>query len=483
MISSARDIAEALQQSVMISLWPNHESTSETDSDPTTGVKGPHILALLTAPLTEMTEFEWNAEVSTIVEDCLSLKAENCQGMHFWTRCGRNDLASMVPGNPIVAHAVLSSHREQAEIVNNVPQSCTELLEKASSTQAAQDIILSALQQKICTFVAIQVETLDVHAPIEDLGLDSLVRFEFKDWILHSLHAHVEGSEISSTANLMGLTTWIIERSNLLEHLRPGAVKDPRLSGKPQIPNAEPEESVQIRDPPRQPLIPLDETLALFLATARPFCDEDEYNRLELNVEKFKDPEGLGPLLHDVLAEKAQNPDVPNWLGEYYMERRFLRLRTPLILGQTYFGTHYLGESTHTQARKAALITSATLAFKLNCESGKQRPHSVGGQEVDKDFYRFLFHTYREPHLELDVLRVGSRKNYFVVLRYGQAYKIEFDITSTGDDISKLEEIFEMILRDTLKIDVEWVGLLTADDRDTWAKVKLIRPSIQLTES
>jgi len=86
------------------------------------------------------------------------------------------------------------------------------------------------------------------------------------------------------------------------------------------------------------------------------------------------------------------------------MQRRYLRLRTPLVACQSYFGTYLNSQISHEQAERATIISLTAFRFKQDLESRKlaSQQSSLSGQTVDPESYQWLFSACREHHYEDD---------------------------------------------------------------------------------
>ncbi|KAL9637970.1 MAG: hypothetical protein Q9204_001674 [Flavoplaca sp. TL-2023a] len=351
-----------------------------------------------------------------------------------------------------------------------------ETIEKSQSVEEALQIVTLAIKSKISTYVAIQSDQIENHVAIEDCGLDSLMWFEFRQWVERDFHAFLTEQEFSGSGNISDLAAKITSRTDLLGHLN-------KTSSYPEIINSQPglivsdsplpEEVIKgIDSYPTQPLMPLDEIMRQFIATANTFCTDAEMKSIRSLIAKFEKVDGLGPMLHNRLASLSQSTNVANYISHRYAECRYLRLRTPLVNGQIFFGTHALGSQPLTQAQRAALITLAVFDFKRNLESAQVTQQIVGGQAVDLGFQRWLFNTCREPHPDEDrVIRHSVQEEYLVVRRYGQSFKIPLQSANCSISFDSLKLVYQKILDDTAKNE-EDIGLLTADHRDTWAQHK-----------
>ena len=375
---------------------------------------------------------------------------------------------------PIMSIIPLKQQRSPSVTADAVKQQ-KEIIESSKSHEEALRIVTLAIRSKISTYVAIQSDQIENHVAIEDFGLDSLMWFEFRQWIEQDFHAYLTEQEFSGSGNISDLAAKIISETDLLGHLNKTSSYPDAINFQPESIFSDsplPEEVIKgIDSYPTQPLMPLDEVVLQFIATANTFCTDAEMKSIRSLIARFEEVGGLGPTLHSRLANLSQSPNVANWLSHCYAERRYLRLRTPLVNGQIFFGTHPLGSQPLTQAQRAAQITLAVLDFKRKLESTQVTQQIVGGQAVDLGFQRWLFNTCREPHPYEDrVIRHSVQDEYLVVRRYGQSFKIPLQSANGSNGFDSLELVYQKILDDTAK-NKEDLGLLTADHRDTWAQV------------
>jgi hypothetical protein len=86
------------------------------------------------------------------------------------------------------------------------------------------------------------------------------------------------------------------------------------------------------------------------------------------------------------------------------------------------------------------------------------------------DLYKNLFNNSREPAAAgLDIMHSHPGNDYFVVFRRGHVYRVDFDHHGSNT-IQRYEHLFAAILKEDLA-QTDWIGVLTADNRISWAKV------------
>src|SRR5687767_3618336 len=71
---------------------------------------------------------------------------------------------------------------------------------------------------------------------------------------------------------------------------------------------------------PKLPVPALKDTLEKYLKTVRPLTDSEEYAKTEAAVTAFQKPGGIGEELQKRLLAKANDPNVINWLEDWWNE-------------------------------------------------------------------------------------------------------------------------------------------------------------------
>jgi hypothetical protein len=136
----------------------------------------------------------------------------------------------------------------------------------------------------------------------------------------------------------------------------------------------------------------------------------------------------------------------------------------------TFAGSDTLSKFPHRQAERAAIISLAALEFKQKLESSRLEPTVIGGRPQCMYLHGWLFNSFREALPGIDEMRKMPSENYIAVLRRGHLFKVNLtDEQGQHVPFAKLESTFQAIL-DKVHDD-SWVGILTADERDSWAEV------------
>jgi hypothetical protein len=224
-----------------------------------------------------------------------------------------------------------------------------------------------------------------------------------------------------------------------------------------QQPNGEDETSL-----PKQPLPELDASLELWLTAVSSVLSDSEYNEAKKLVEEFQVQGGKGRKLQARLAMLANDPKIANWQETTYDRQHYLIQRVPLVPQLNFAGTHY-NTNVHSAAERAAVLAFASHKFCRQLEEGAIAPLIYKGQRLETNQYERLFNSVRQPRKGEDVLVRYPGNNYLVAFRRGRAFKIEL-----GVSLAILKSQFQSIIDSPCEPE-SWVGVLTTDERDSWA--------------
>lgn len=370
--------------------------------------------------------------------------------------------------NPILNHIQHPEDTPNEQSMKPNSSAVEESLADAQNEDEARRIVTTALQDKIYS-VTFDYDITDVQTAVADFGMDSLIVFRVRTWIFQSFRADVEPHEISQAPNIVALASLVLERTTFTQY-RQRTNEDRNCGIEQSEPIPGPGTSSKPMGLPRQPLPLLADSLQAFLNSVRAFCSDEEYREIAQDTEDFRAPSGMGNVLHNRLVERVKDPQIENWLADLYLARRYLSLRKPLVAHQSYFGTHPLTRKAMWPAEQAAIVTLAVLRFKKTLESGNLGTQYLSGQAIDPDSYQWLFNACREPCVGIDRLRKYPNEDYIVVMRRGHIYKILLEAGTPSISLEVLKAVFGRILESNITT-TSWLSILTADERDEWAKV------------
>lgn len=395
----------------------------------------------------------------------------------------------------------------------NTPKSTSQLISAARSLHEAQSITIVALTEQLSSLVALEVEDITLNQPIEEIGLDSLVAIEFKNWIGKTFSANMQTSEILDAANLQELAKLIVVRSpSVANNLPRSSPKEelPELviskskigvtterqhgvsghssdqSSLDQISSASSDMSISDQSTaqspvsmtpspllklPRQPLPDLESTLQYYLTSVRSFCSTKELENTRAVIEDFLKPSGLGRQLQDRLLARYNDPNIENWVAELYLASGFLERRVQLVPFSSFFFGHQLSTVSHTQAERSAVISTAALKFKQMLEAGQIQPEILNEQPTCMELFQWIFNAHRKPCIRADVMEKFPGNDYLIALKNGRVFKVMLTRGRNNISFEDLRNIFEVILNQA-DDEVLWTGILTADERNSWAKIR-----------
>lgn len=115
---------------------------------------------------------------------------------------------------------------------------------------------------------------------------------------------------------------------------------------------------------PKLPVPALQSTLQKYLNSVRPLLSEHDYLKTERLVKDFEAPGGIGLKLQERLVAYASNPEVVNWLEDWWLDQAYMGYRDPVVINVSYFFYYKDDKLCKLPAARAAAITTAALEFK-----------------------------------------------------------------------------------------------------------------------
>ena len=102
-----------------------------------------------------------------------------------------------------------TSSKKKSDVVSDIRIS--------KSMQDIQGLVQGALQEKCASFLDREVAEVPLDVPLSDIGFDSLVSVELKNWIVRTFEATIQTAQISSAAGVAALAATITSRSKLVD--------------------------------------------------------------------------------------------------------------------------------------------------------------------------------------------------------------------------------------------------------------------------
>lgn len=346
-------------------------------------------------------------------------------------------------------------------------------LRLANDLETVRSLIASVVCDQLATFCALDRDDMRLDTAIVDVGLDSLLAIELKNWIMRTLQAPMQTTEILDAPSLNHLVLLISQRSKLVKvafestnglhingHSEGSTTRTPA--------GGEHSNHSTMVLPPPLPLPKLEDLIERHLSSIRPFASDEEFSKSLRLADEFRAEGGPGARLYQRMqALKASDPE--NWYHDLFLNNQYLCRPGPLAPYTLFFFTHPLSEATHSQSERSALIASTLIRYKKNLEKGVIKPRYMNEQPLCMDLYKNLFSACREPRADIDVFEAHPGNDFFVVLRRGHAYRIEFASVNHDHMLIQLKATFASILDIDLKV-VDWLGILSGEHRTTWAR-------------
>ena len=376
--------------------------------------------------------------------------------------------------DPFFSHIPYAKQEEVDSATGTANLPIDKAIKAAKSTAQVQDLVAEAIVGKISSLVAMDQDDISLDAPVSNFGLDSLIAIEFKNWIGRALMAPMQTSEILDAPDLVALASLITQRSTLLDEGSDSEADTPDDTTRATTPDLPTKSEAMPLKPvlPKLPLNDLESFLTGYYESVRGSCTEEELAQFKRAIEEMRQPGGIGEKLHGRLAARAADPNLENWNSEQYVRESFLDRRYPIVPYTSFFFTHALSGHEHSQAERAALIATTAFAFKQKIEAGQLEQQYLNERPLTMELYNWIFNTVREPRLGSDEMHQFKGHNHIVVLRRGHVFKVELQEDGVIVPYAHLRDTFEEITQVVHDEDeLELVGVMTADDRDKWAKV------------
>jgi aryl carrier-like protein len=366
------------------------------------------------------------------------------------------------------------------------PTSIDQRVAHAETLDEIHAIVTAAIVEQLASFLALDADEIQVRAAAIDIGLDSLLAIEFKNWVVRTMQAPIQTSEILDAPSLVQLTQLIVQRSKLCQkpssqrqngddlgdHYEVKAIPNGHSIPPPVIPatTTEKEKALSTDLLPPLPIPELKVLIEKHLSYVRAFATDEEFkNTLDIAAE-FQAPGSIGKRLYDRL-QGIKQADPENWYHDLYLRNQYLVRKGGLAPYMSFFFTHPTASMPGSQATRAAIVVSAVIEHKFQLDRGQVKTPYLNEEPLCTDLTRYLFNACREPKIGLDVMHQYSKSDYFVVLRHGHVYKVDFEELDDFTQRERLESIFAAIL-EACPQEIDWLGILTADDRRSWAKVR-----------
>ncbi|EKX36283.1 hypothetical protein GUITHDRAFT_165783 [Guillardia theta CCMP2712] len=233
---------------------------------------------------------------------------------------------------------------------------------------------------------------------------------------------------------------------------------------------------------PPLPVPKLRDTCHRFLDSVRPLMSSADWESSAQVVLQFASAGGVGEKMQRALVKRARALEgISSWLEEWWEKEHFLRCRLPLPVYGNWYGLDRPDSPSCSQSWRASWLVSGAIRFMRHLNREKLEPLQIMGYvPLCMWQYRRVFFTCRVPREGCDELFtfLPTRSAHIVILIKGQMYKMNvFHDDGIALTVQELQENIKAIIEDCKQLQPHEqeppVGILTSEERDTWARLRL----------
>jgi carnitine O-acetyltransferase len=226
---------------------------------------------------------------------------------------------------------------------------------------------------------------------------------------------------------------------------------------------------------PKLPIPTLKETAQRYLKSVHPVVTLQEYEKTKAAVEEFIRPDGPGEALQKKLVARREDPNVKNWVYDWWNFSAYLGYRDPIVPYVSYFYSYKDDRKLRDPAKRAAAITTSALEFKEMVDKGSLEPEYMRKAPICMDSYKYMFNCCRIPEKPADFAakHLPEKNKHFVVVRKNQFFKVLHEVDGRQLTTGELEHQFNRVRELANAENVPAIGALTSENRDTWTDVRI----------
>lgn len=223
---------------------------------------------------------------------------------------------------------------------------------------------------------------------------------------------------------------------------------------------------------PKLPVPTLEETAKRYLKSVHPLLSSSEFQATTKAVEEFIQPGGFGSKLQERLLARRADPKHKNWIYEWWNDAAYLTYRDPVVPYVSYFYSHRDDRRRRDPAKRAAALTTATLEFKKQVDTGSLEPEYMKKLPISMESYQWMFNCCRVPARPADYAQKYSpaENKYILVVRKNQFWKVFHEVDGQQLNTSELEKQFRRVYEKAERVPA--VGALTSENRDIWTDAR-----------
>ncbi|KAK4210859.1 hypothetical protein QBC37DRAFT_27292 [Rhypophila decipiens] len=366
------------------------------------------------------------------------------------------------------------------------------LLRSATTFDEAVKVIAETTIEKFVAFLNLDANDVGPHQPLSSFGLDSLVSIELKNWMVRTFKVNLQASELTSAPSFTQLAETVASRSKILPaNLTKGAqTEESRSEEQPAAQSNEQAAAVPQTNGTtnghadverleccalpasevRQPVPDLEEAMQNHIENIAHFAlSDDEVEHLRAAVQELTAPDSAGQQVYRSIQKVARDPKVDNWVSSHLADDFHLRMRQALQY-TNFMAINHPSPVAHSQAERAALLAVTAFQLKKDIDNKAIENLFILDTPVCQAPLKWLFNTYRRPQIGMDELHKGVG-DYCVVLKRGRLFRVDLQNGDVPASIDTVKSAMTAIL-DQVRDEGAWAGILTSDNRDSWARVR-----------
>ncbi|XP_044029427.1 carnitine O-acetyltransferase [Siniperca chuatsi] len=226
---------------------------------------------------------------------------------------------------------------------------------------------------------------------------------------------------------------------------------------------------------PSLPVPPLQQTCERYITALEPIVEVDELKHTKELVEEFQKAGGVGERLQRGLEKRARITE--NWLSEWWVQVAYLDYRMPVVVhsspGLVLPRMNFSDKQG--QIRFAAKLIAGVLDFKTMIDNETLPVEYLGGKPLCMNQYYEVLSSCRIPGLKRDSVVNHAKSSrppkHITVVHNFQFFVLDvYNIDGTPLTADQLCVQLERICSSSLQTNMEPVGILTTQHRDSWGK-------------